>query len=224
MTTRADREEAFVASRAMPDDDLAVTEARAAKMVGFSVRRLRAWASRSIVAPAVGRRLSERNTVRLYGFQDLVELHVARALLDQGRAPQQVRKVVHHLRSRDYEAPLRQLVFAVQGNRIYFKHPDGTWEGGRVPDQIVLHSVLDLEGIRSLVRKAVAPDRQRRAGKLVQRRGVVVGKPVFEGTRIPLTAVEPYLRRGLPDERILDAFPLLTEADIEAARRTLASA
>ena len=100
----------------------------------------------------------------------------------------------------------------------------GSLEGGRVPDQIVLHSVLDLEGIRSLVRKAVAPDRQRRAGKLVQRRGVVGGKPVFEGTRIPLTAVEPYLRRGLPDERILDAFPLLTEADIEAARRTLASA
>ncbi len=173
MMTRADREEAFVASRAMPDDDLAVTEARAAKMVGFSVRRLRAWASRSIVAPAVERRLSERNTVRLYRFQDLVELHVARALLDQGRAPQQIRKVVHHLRSRDYEAPLRQLVFAVQGNRIYFKHPDGTWEGDRVPDQIVLHSVLDLEGIRSLVREAVAPDRQRGAGKLVQRRGVV---------------------------------------------------
>lgn len=109
-----------MASRAMPDNDLAVTEARAAKMVGFSVRRLRAWASRSIVTPAVERRLSERNTVRLYRFQDLVELHVARALLDQGRAPQQIRKVVHHLRSRDYEAPLRQFVFAVQGNRIYF--------------------------------------------------------------------------------------------------------
>ena len=206
------------------DDELAVTEARAAKMVGFSVRRLRGWASRSIVGPGVERRLSERNTVRLYGFQDLVELHVARALLDQGRSPQQIRKVVDHLRSRDYEAPLRQLVFAVQGDRIYFQHPDGTWEGDRAPDQIVLHSVLDLAGIRALVRRAVAPDRQRRAGELVQRRGVVGGKPVFEGTRIPVTAIEPYLRRGLPDERILEAFPLLTEGDIEAARRTLASA
>jgi uncharacterized protein (DUF433 family) len=224
MARADDQEASSVATRPMPDDELAVTEARAAKMVGFSVRRLRGWASRSIVGPGVERRLSERNTVRLYRFQDLVELHVAKELLDHGRSPQQIRKVVHHLRSRDYEAPLRQLVFAVQGDRIYFQHPDGTWEGDRAPDQIVLHSVLDLEGIRALVRRAVAPDRQRRAGKLVQRRGVVGGKPVFEGTRIPVTAIEPYLRRGLPDERILEAFPLLTEADIEAARRMLASA
>jgi uncharacterized protein (DUF433 family) len=212
-------------SAAVSDDDLAVTEARAAKMVGFSVRRLRAWASRSILGPGVERRLSERNTVRLYRFQDLVELHVARELLDQGRSPQQIRKVVHHLRSRDYEAPLRQLVFAVKGDRIYFRHPDGTWEGDRAPDQIVLHSVLDLEGIRSRIRRAIAPGQEkRRAGELVQRRGVVGGKPVFEGTRIPVTAIEPYLQRGIPDERILEAFPLLTRADLEAARRTLASA
>lgn len=214
-----------MASAAVSDDDLAVTEARAAKMVGFSVRRLRAWASRSILGPGVERRLSERNTVRLYRFQDLVELHVARALLDQGRSPQQIRKVVHHLRSRDYGAPLAELRFEVRGDHIYFQHPDGTWEGDRAPDQIVLHSVLDLEGIRALVREAVAPKRlDRRAGALVQRRGVVGGKPVFEGTRIPITAVEPYLRRGMTDERILEAFPLLTEADLEAARRTLASA
>lgn len=33
----ADKKEAFVTSRAMPDDDLAVPEARTAKMAGFSV-------------------------------------------------------------------------------------------------------------------------------------------------------------------------------------------
>jgi uncharacterized protein (DUF433 family) len=208
----------------MRDDELAVTEARAAKMVGFSARRLRAWASRDLVRPGVERRLSERNTVRLYRFQDLIELHVARALLDQGRSPQQIRKVVHHLRSREYEAPLRQLVFAVQGDRIYFQHPDGTWEGEQAPDQVVLHSVLDLDAIRALVRKSVAPDPHRRHAELVRRRGVVGGKPVFEGTRVPLAAVEPYLRRGLADERILEAFPLLTEDDLHAARRALASA
>jgi uncharacterized protein (DUF433 family) len=29
----------------------------------------------------------------------------------------------------------------------------------------------------------------------------------------------PYLKRGLPDEEILEAFPQLTKADIAAARR-----
>ena len=50
------------------------------------------------------------------------------------------------------------------------------------------------------------------------------GSPCSRGLASPLSAVEAYLRRGLPDERILKAFPVLTEADIEAARRTLASA
>lgn len=211
--------------RAVPDDEVAVTESRAGQMVGFSLRRLRAWSERGIVRPAVSRKLSERNTVRLYRFHDLVELHVAKALLNGGRSPQQIGKVVEHLRARDYAAPLRELVFAVNGRHIYFQHPDGTWEGDQAPHQVVLHSILDLERIRAIVRESVAPRReQRRAGKVVRRRGVVGGKPVFDGTRIPVSAVEPYLRRGLSDERIFEAFPLLTSDDIDVARRTLASA
>lgn len=44
------------------------------------------------------------------------------------------------------------------------------------------------------------------------------------GTRVPVAVVEAYLERGLPDERILEAFPELTRDDVEAARRSRASA
>jgi uncharacterized protein (DUF433 family) len=49
-------------------------------------------------------------------------------------------------------------------------------------------------------------------------------KPVFAGTRVPVAAVMPYLQRGLPVEEILEAFPQLTEKDIEVARQLAAVA
>lgn len=42
---------------------------------------------------------------------------------------------------------------------------------------------------------------------------------VFEGPRIPLATVVGYLRRGYNTEQIVEAFPALTPADVDAARR-----
>jgi uncharacterized protein (DUF433 family) len=132
--------------------------------------------------------------------------------------------VVEHLRERDYKAPLRELRFAVSGDRIYFQHPDGLWEGDQAPDQVVLYQVLDLEAIKARIRRSVRPSRAHEAGHLERRRGVLGSKAVFAGTRVPVAAVEAYLERGLPDERILEAFPELTREDVEAARQSGASA
>lgn len=210
--------------REVIDDQVAVSERHAARLAGFSVRRLRSWAERGMVRPSIQRRLSERNTVRLYAFGDLVDLLVAVALVDAGRSPQQIRRVVDHLRRREYPAPLREVRFAVSGDRIYSQHPDGSWEGDQAPDQIVLWEVLDLEAIKARVRQSVRPSREGRAGRIERHRGVVGRKPVFAGTRIPIGAVEAYLERGLPDERILEAFPELTWQDLEAVRRSPATA
>ncbi|MGH3889363.1 MAG: hypothetical protein ACRDSZ_22860 [Pseudonocardiaceae bacterium] len=56
-----------------------------------------------------------------------------------------IRQVVGHLTSRGYDRPLSELTFAAVGNRVYFQHDNGTWEGGLRPDQLVLREVLDLE-------------------------------------------------------------------------------
>lgn len=206
------------------EEQVAVSERHAAAMSGFSVRRLRAWDARGLVAPSIKRQLSERNTVRLYTFDDLVELLVANALLDAGRSPRQIRRVVEHLQDRSYKAPLRELRFAVDGDRIYFQHPEGVWEGDQAPDQVVLYQVLDLEAIKARIRRSVRPSREREAGNVERHRGVLGSKAVFAGTRVPVAAVEAYLERGLPDERILEAFPELTRDDVEAARHSSASA
>jgi hypothetical protein len=66
------------------EDQAAVSERHAAALSGFSVRPLRAWDARGLVGPSIKRQLSERNTVRVYAFDDLVELLVASALVDAG--------------------------------------------------------------------------------------------------------------------------------------------
>ena len=107
------------------DDQVAVSERHAAELSGFSVRRLRAWDARGLVGPSIKRQLSERNTVRLYAFDDLVELLVASALVDAGRSPRQIRRVVEHLRNRDYEAPLRELRHSRSASRAKYRR----WQG-----------------------------------------------------------------------------------------------
>jgi uncharacterized protein (DUF433 family) len=210
--------------REVVDEQVAVSERHAAALSGFPVRRLRAWDQRGLVQPSIKRRLSDRNTVRLYAFEDLLELLVATALLDAGRPPHQIRRVVEHLRSRSYDAPLRELRFAVSGGQIYFQHPDGSWEGDHAPDQVVLWQVLDLEAIKARIGRSIRPSRGPEAGHVERRRGVLGSKPVFAGTRVPVAAVEAYFARGLPDERILEAFPDLTREDLASARRSAASA
>ena len=62
------------------EDTLAVSDKRAAKLAGVSMRQLRYWEQIGLVVPSVREQISPRNTVRLYSFQDLLELVVAAEL------------------------------------------------------------------------------------------------------------------------------------------------
>jgi uncharacterized protein (DUF433 family) len=46
---------------------------------------------------------------------------------------------------------------------------------------------------------------------------VMMGKPVIRGTRIPVELILRKLGEGASAEELLDAYPKLTEADIQAA-------
>ena len=146
------------------DDRLVALPARAAaRLAAVSARRLRGWEDRGLVEPSVRRQLSERNTVRLYGFQDLLGVLIVRELSDHGAHPRTIGRLVDHLRGH-YERPLTQVRWAVGS------------------------------------------------------------KPVFAGTRVPVEAVESYLRRDVDDERILEALPQLAPADVAAARDAMSVA
>jgi len=206
------------------EEFLAFPDTRARQLAKVSMRRLRYWEETGLVVPSIERQLSPKNTVRLYSFQDLLSLLVVAELRTQrDMSLQHVRRVVEHLRSRGYEAPLRQLTFATLGQEIYFQHSDGSWEGDLRPDQRVLEKVLHLDPLRTRITRA-AGRQASEAGQVIKKRGVHASAPVFAGTRIGVSTVQEYLQRGYETDAILEAFPDLKPADVAEAARLLTAA
>ena len=58
------------------------------------------------------------------------------------------------------------------------------------------------------------------AGRIERREGVRSGEPCFAGTRIPVDVIRRWLVNNPDPAALLDAYPALTLADIEAATRS----
>lgn len=57
------------------------------------------------------------------------------------------------------------------------------------------------------------------AGRVERRRGAMGSKPVLAGTRVPVDTVRRYLEAGRTVDQVLESFPTLTAADVEAVRQ-----
>jgi DNA-binding transcriptional MerR regulator len=205
------------------EDTLAVSDKRAAQLAGISMKQLRHWEKTGLVVPSVRQQISPRNTVRLYSFQDLMELLVVAELRHRpGISLQHIRRLVSYLRTRDFEAPLRELKFATHGRAIYINYPDGSWSGDPVPDQIIFRHAIALDEVAAKIDRAKNRD-PGTIGQVTSRRGVHRSKPVFAGTRIPVATVQRYLEAGYDTAAIIREYPSLTPGDVEAARRYAAA-
>lgn len=205
-------------------DLLAVPADVARRLASVTRQRLGYWDLTDLVKPSIRRRLSLARWVRLYTFKDLVALIVTAQLRSRGVSLQNVRKVVAYLRrAYNYEDPLYELTFAVHNGEIYIRHPDGSWEGDRDPGQLVIRSVIPLDEIRNFIVSNVGRPLAF-AGKVDRRKGKLGNKPTFMGTRIPVETVVRWLEHGATDNDIMKAYPDLQIADVETARRELASA
>lgn len=205
----------------MQTDLLAFTADRAAHLSGLSRRTLRYWAEKKLIQPAVHRPVSEHRSVALYGYREMMSLLVVAELRGRHVSLQHVRGVVKVLRDSGYPEPLTELRFATVGSKLFLQHPDGSWVEGKVPEQQIIPEVLHLEPLRLMIAQAVRRD-PAAAGRVEHRRGTLGSKAVFEGTRIPVAAVQRYLARGHSVERILDAYPDLTSEDVQLAARAVA--
>ncbi len=201
----------------LDEQRMAVPRDTAARIARLSIRKVDDWARTRLVEPTVDTQGSTVR-VRLYGFLDLLALVVAAELNARGVSGRRIRQVVEHLKSRGYDRPLSKLTFATVGNRVYFQHDDGTWEGDLRPDQLVLREVLDLEPLRQRIAEGTRRD-EALVGKIERRRGALGSKPLLAGTRVPVETVQRYLAAGRSTDDVLEAFPVLTATDVEAVRR-----
>ena len=113
------------------DDLLAATPEIAARLAGVTVRQVNYWREIGLIEPAVARRISARNEVRLYDFTGLVELRIVAALRSK-LTLQHIRQVINRLRA-SYYRPLTELRFAVQGTISTSSTPTALGKAAGVP-------------------------------------------------------------------------------------------
>jgi len=201
---------------------LAIPDKRAVRLARISMRRLRYWEQIGLVVPSIRQQISPRNTVRLYGFQELLELLVAAELRRRGISLQHIQRLVAHLRGSGFKAPLRELKFATHGEDVYVQDHRGNWSGDPRLDQLVFSQAVALDLLTAKLGSLSDRD-PAAAGKVVRRRGVHGSSPIFAGTRILVATVQHYLQEGFDAEAIIEEYPSLTHADIDAARRYAAA-
>lgn len=90
------------------------------KIIGIKTRQLDYWDSTHIVKPSV-REAAGYGSVRLYSFNDLVQLKVVKTLRDKGISLQKIRKALNYLSKNmpEIQKPLAELKFLTDGETIF---------------------------------------------------------------------------------------------------------
>ncbi len=90
------------------------------KITGVSFRRIDYWDRTHFIKPSVSE-ASGYGSLRLYSFSDLVQLKVAKTLMDKGITLQKIRKAITFLKKNmpKVEKPLSELKFLTDGETLF---------------------------------------------------------------------------------------------------------
>jgi DNA-binding transcriptional MerR regulator len=91
-----------------------------AKILGLSMRQIDYWDRTHFIKPSVSE-ASGYGSVRLYSFNDLVQLKVASTLMDKGISLQKIRKAINYLKKNmpEVKKPLSEIRFLTDGETIF---------------------------------------------------------------------------------------------------------
>ncbi len=132
----------------------------ASRITGLSFRQIDYWDRTHFIKPSVSE-ASGYGSVRLYSFNDLVQLKVAKTLIDKGLSLQKIRKAINYLKKNipDVKKPLSELRFLTDGETIFTITKDkksiiDTLKEGQLVFSIALGEILEkLEGEVSALQK-----------------------------------------------------------------------
>lgn len=90
------------------------------KLTGLTMRQVDYWDRTHFIKPSL-KEASGYGTARLYSFVDLVQLKVAKTLIDKGVALQKIRKAITYLKKNfpDIEKPLAEMKFLTDDENIF---------------------------------------------------------------------------------------------------------
>jgi uncharacterized protein (DUF433 family) len=214
----------FVAGGGRWDEVVVFTSEQVQRVTGISKRKLDYWLQTEVLWADIDAARG-RGRVRLYSFQNLVEIRTAIWLRDMVSL-QLLRKVVAKLREvLALGHPLAEVSFGViltdrrrEPYHVVVQGADGVWEHWE-SGQRIMEISLPIHSFVAELTDAAERDRlgRRRPGKVERRRGVMGSTPVLAGTRVPTRAIWSLYRSGYDVDRILANYPGLTPMDVDAA-------
>lgn len=195
------------------DGVVVFTEAKVRALAGISKRQLRYWA-RDLARPVIDKKITVHRGVRLYDYDGVLTVMVLAELKGRGKSLQYLRQVARLIEEEGLRFP--ELRFATSGSRVHFQRPTGEWQDAE-RNQAIDADIVPLRPLREKVDRSMQRDPSS-VGKTERRRGAMGSKELVAGTRVPVAAVRRYLDRGISDAEVLEAFPMLDPADVEAVR------
>src|SRR3989337_3456634 len=90
------------------------------RIIGLSIRQIDYWDRTHFIKPSVSE-ASGYGSVRLYSFNNLVQLKVAKTLMDKGISLQKIRKAINYLKKNipEVKKPLSEMRFLTDGEAIF---------------------------------------------------------------------------------------------------------
>jgi len=90
------------------------------KITGLTIRQIDYWDRTHFIKPSIAE-ATGYGSARLYSFTDLVQMKVAKTLMDRGITLQKIRKSITYLKKNmpDVEKPLSELRFLTDGNTVF---------------------------------------------------------------------------------------------------------
>lgn len=198
----------------------AFSEDQVSRLTGLSLSQLRRWNSIGFIQPKFQLPGSTRRAFsRIYSFRDLLKLRVLNQLRNVYKVPlKELWNVERELDHMGDDKWTSQKLW-VLNRRVVFQEPDSLRKREISSRQFVVE--IPLQVVTADARADINRLNERDCevvGRIEKRRQVHSSEEVFVGTRIPVNAIIGYIRNGFSDSEILRKFPILKQADVDAAR------
>lgn len=195
----------------------AFDEERAARLSGVSLPQLRYWYRSDFYVPAhVGEGRSAFS--RIYSFKDIAALRVLNVLRNQfGVSLQHLRDVSERLNALGSDKWTGVKLYVVK-RRVVWVDPASSKPQEIMSGQYIVPVVLD-EVLSDTAKdvSAISSRDSGTVGKIKRSRYINHNAPVVAGTRVRVSSIKAFAEAGYSHDQIIEEFPDLTEADVQAA-------
>jgi uncharacterized protein (DUF433 family) len=203
-----------------------------AELTDLNPGLLRRWDTAGVFHPAQSTADTKRPLSRLYSFQDVIVLRTLAQAREAGVSSYELRKIAKFVEEHPETSWSETRIYVV-GHKVYFSYTDAARErlllSSNPLGQQAMPSILTIDlgqvhvdaerRLQQMIDRS--PDQ---IGQTEQNRFVVGGAEVFAGTRIPVLTVIELLEAGWSYGELLENFPRLMAADLDAVKPRLQSA